>query len=93
LLFRTRLRHLALTGAALATVVAALPPAAAADSRDRHPSGGGLSAVIRYTEHGGECCANGVEVRRAASVEPGPAPAGVPLLHSGAHTARSRPSQ
>jgi acyl-homoserine-lactone acylase len=52
LLFRTRLRHLALTGAALATVVAALPPAAAADSRDRHPSGGGLSAVIRYTEHG-----------------------------------------
>lgn len=53
MLFRTRLRRLALTGAALATVVAALPPAAAADSRDRHdrhPSGGGLSAVIRYTE-------------------------------------------
>jgi hypothetical protein len=93
LLFSTRLRRLGLTGVALLTAAPALPPAAAADSRDRHLSGGGPSAVIRYTEHGGECCANGVEVRRAASVEPGPAPAGVPLLHSGAHTARSRPSQ
>lgn len=52
LLFRTRLRHLALTGAALATVVASLPPATAADSRERHLSGGGLSAVIRYAVHG-----------------------------------------
>ncbi|MEW2082682.1 penicillin acylase family protein [Streptomyces sp. NPDC005283] len=55
LLFRTRLRRLALTLTALVTAAAALPQAAAADSRDRpdrHPSGGGLSAVIRYTEHG-----------------------------------------
>ncbi|MCX4825409.1 penicillin acylase family protein [Streptomyces sp. NBC_01142] len=55
LLFRTRLRRLALTGIALLTAAAVLPPTAAADPRDRHdrhPSGGGLSAVIRYTEHG-----------------------------------------
>jgi acyl-homoserine-lactone acylase len=55
LFFRTRLRRLAPVGAALAALVAALPPAAVADSADRpdrHPSGGGLSAVIRYTEHG-----------------------------------------
>lgn len=55
MLFRTRLRRLALTLTALVTAAAALPQAAAADSRDRpdrHPSGGGLSAVIRYTEHG-----------------------------------------
>ncbi|MFF4232024.1 penicillin acylase family protein [Streptomyces sp. NPDC001820] len=55
MLFRTRLRRLSLTGVALLTAAATLPPAAAADSRDghdRHPSGGGLSAVIRYTEHG-----------------------------------------
>lgn len=55
MLFRTRLRRLILTCTVLVTAAAALPPAAAADSRDRpdrHPSGGGLSAVIRYTEHG-----------------------------------------
>ncbi|MFI1393526.1 penicillin acylase family protein [Streptomyces sp. NPDC020681] len=55
LLFRTRLRRLGLTAVALVTAAAALPPSAAADSRDRddrHPSGHGLSAVIRYTEHG-----------------------------------------
>ncbi|WP_328863323.1 penicillin acylase family protein [Streptomyces sp. NBC_00306] len=37
------------------TAAAALPSAAVADSgdrHDRHPSGGGLSAVVRYTEHG-----------------------------------------
>ncbi|NWF25430.1 penicillin acylase family protein [Streptomyces sp. PKU-EA00015] len=44
--------RLALTGVALLTAAAALPPPAAADDRDRRPSGGGLSAVIRYTEHG-----------------------------------------
>ncbi|MEX0172367.1 penicillin acylase family protein [Streptomyces sp. LMG1-1-1.1] len=51
---RIRLRHLALTGAALAVVTASLPGAAAADSGDRgrHPSDRGLSAVIRYTEYG-----------------------------------------
>ncbi|MGP9022417.1 penicillin acylase family protein [Streptomyces sp. BR1] len=39
---------------ALFTVAASLSPAAAAENRDRdrHPSGGGLSAVIRYTEYG-----------------------------------------
>ncbi|WP_351224500.1 penicillin acylase family protein [Streptomyces sp. NPDC002133] len=55
MLFRTRLRHLVLAGLALVTATASLPPAAAAGSRDqdRHrPSGGGLSAVIRYTEYG-----------------------------------------
>ncbi|MGI5400926.1 penicillin acylase family protein [Streptomyces sp. CA-135486] len=55
MLFRTRLRRLALTGIALVTATSALPPAAAADfpdRHDRHPSGGGLSAVIRYTEYG-----------------------------------------
>ncbi|MFE5978764.1 penicillin acylase family protein [Streptomyces wedmorensis] len=51
---RTRLKHLALTGAALAVVTASLPGAAVADSGDRggHPSDRGLSAVIRYTEYG-----------------------------------------
>ncbi|MFF3341961.1 penicillin acylase family protein [Streptomyces flavidovirens] len=53
---RTRLRHLALTSIALVTAAAALPPATAgaddAGSRDRHPSSGKLSALIRYTEHG-----------------------------------------
>ncbi|MFG3040869.1 penicillin acylase family protein [Streptomyces sp. NPDC048330] len=51
---RTRLKHLALAGAALAVVTASLPGAAAADSGDRghHPSDRGLSAVIRYTEYG-----------------------------------------
>ncbi|MEV4941678.1 penicillin acylase family protein [Streptomyces zaomyceticus] len=53
-MFRTRLRRPALTGAALAVVVATLPGAAAADSGDRghHPSDRGLSAVVRYTEYG-----------------------------------------
>ncbi|MET9377392.1 penicillin acylase family protein [Streptomyces sp. NPDC002992] len=52
--FRTRLRHLVLAGAALATVTASLPAAAVADSGERHhrPSDRGLSAVIRYTEYG-----------------------------------------
>ncbi|GGU94600.1 penicillin amidase [Streptomyces litmocidini] len=51
---RTRLKHLALAGAALAVVTASLPGAAAADSggRERHPADRGLSAVIRYTEYG-----------------------------------------
>ncbi|WP_229902056.1 penicillin acylase family protein [Streptomyces zaomyceticus] len=53
-MFRTRLRRPALTGAALAVVVATLPGAAVADSGDRghHPSDRGLSAVVRYTEYG-----------------------------------------
>ncbi|MGW0549649.1 penicillin acylase family protein [Streptomyces altiplanensis] len=58
--FRTRLKRLTLTGIALVTAAAVLPPAAAgaasgttdAGSRDRHPSSGRLSALIRYTEHG-----------------------------------------
>ncbi|MET9438575.1 penicillin acylase family protein [Streptomyces sp. NPDC006551] len=51
---RTRLKQLALTCAALATVTASLPAAAVADSGDRHhrPSERSLSAVIRYTEFG-----------------------------------------
>ncbi len=51
---RTRMRRLGLTCIALLTATASLPPAAAADDhgRERHPSGGGLSAVIRYTEYG-----------------------------------------
>ncbi|MFJ8668711.1 penicillin acylase family protein [Streptomyces sp. NPDC093600] len=51
---RTRLKQLALTGAALATVTASLPAAAVADSGGRHhrPTERGLSAVIRYTEYG-----------------------------------------
>ncbi|MCX4986268.1 penicillin acylase family protein [Streptomyces sp. NBC_00572] len=51
---RTRLKHLALTGAALAVVTATLPGAAVADSggRSHHPLDRGLSAVIRYTEYG-----------------------------------------
>ncbi|MFD9612835.1 penicillin acylase family protein [Streptomyces sp. NPDC059083] len=51
---RTRLKRLALTGAALAVVTASLPGAAAAEpgGREHHPSDRGLSAVIRYTEYG-----------------------------------------
>lgn len=52
-MLRTRpiLRRVALTGAALLATTAAIPQAAAATG-DAGPSGGGLSAVIRYTEHG-----------------------------------------
>ncbi|MDQ0989070.1 penicillin acylase family protein [Streptomyces sp. V3I7] len=50
---RMRVKRLAVLAAALLTAGSALP-AAAAQSRDRqeHPSHGGLSAVIRYTEYG-----------------------------------------
>ncbi|MFC5805256.1 penicillin acylase family protein [Streptomyces formicae] len=52
-LARTRTRQLLLAGLALVAAAASLPPTAAAGPRDRHhPSAGGLSAVIRYTEHG-----------------------------------------
>ncbi|MFI5980152.1 penicillin acylase family protein [Streptomyces sp. NPDC051555] len=56
--FRTRpaLRRIALTGAALLAAAAAVPPAAASAAADagaaRAPSGGGLSALVRYTENG-----------------------------------------
>ncbi|MFF5973560.1 penicillin acylase family protein [Streptomyces sp. NPDC012769] len=52
--FPTRLRRLTLVGAALATVTASLPAAAAADPAGltHRPSDRGLSAVIRYTEYG-----------------------------------------
>lgn len=49
---RKRLRILAVSGLALFTVSASLPPASALTTRTHHPSGGGLSAVIRYTEYG-----------------------------------------
>lgn len=49
---RNRLRILAVPGLALFTVSASLPPASALSPRTHHPSGGGLSAVIRYTEYG-----------------------------------------
>ncbi|MFB7847642.1 MULTISPECIES: penicillin acylase family protein [unclassified Streptomyces] len=50
---RNRLRLLAISGLALFTVSASLPPAAAdGPHRSHHPSGGGLSATIRYTEYG-----------------------------------------
>ncbi|MGD1220815.1 penicillin acylase family protein [Streptomyces krungchingensis] len=50
---RTRLRRFVVTAVALLTASATLP-AAAAERQDRqeHPSHGGLSAVIRYTEYG-----------------------------------------
>ncbi|MER6671865.1 penicillin acylase family protein [Streptomyces sp. NPDC000983] len=50
---RTRLRRFAIAALALLTAGAGLP-ASAAEHRDRgeHPSHGGLSAVIRYTEYG-----------------------------------------
>lgn len=52
-MLRTRpiLRRVALTGVALLATTAAIPQAAAATG-DAGPSGGGLSAVIRYTENG-----------------------------------------
>ncbi|MFJ5720868.1 penicillin acylase family protein [Streptomyces sp. NPDC093149] len=49
---RNRLGLLAISGLALFTVSASLPPAPADGSRTHRPSGGGLSAVIRYTEYG-----------------------------------------
>ncbi|MFH8516242.1 penicillin acylase family protein [Streptomyces gelaticus] len=49
---RNRLRLLAISGLALFTVSTSLPPAAADASRSHRPSGGGLSATIRYTEYG-----------------------------------------
>ncbi|MCY0935616.1 penicillin acylase family protein [Streptomyces sp. H34-S4] len=48
---RPLLRRVALTGAALLAAASAIPEAAAQD-RGSGPSGGGLSAVIRYTENG-----------------------------------------
>ncbi|MFD5986205.1 acylase [Streptomyces cyaneofuscatus] len=51
--FRNRLRLFAVSGLALFTVSASLPPAAASGAAEaRHPSGGGLSATVRYTEYG-----------------------------------------
>lgn len=53
LTLRNRLRLLGVAGLALFTVSASLPPATASGAQEtRHPSGGGLSAVIRYTEYG-----------------------------------------
>ncbi|MFC3572148.1 penicillin acylase family protein [Streptomyces yaanensis] len=50
---RTRLRRLAVTAAVLFTTGAAVPAATAdQSSRQEHPTHGGLSAVIRYTEYG-----------------------------------------
>ncbi|MDH6220828.1 acyl-homoserine lactone acylase PvdQ [Streptomyces pseudovenezuelae] len=50
---RTRLRRLAIAAVALLTASTALPAAAAErHSHQEHPSHGGLSAVIRYTEYG-----------------------------------------
>ncbi|MEU9414810.1 penicillin acylase family protein [Streptomyces sp. NPDC048272] len=45
-------RRVALVGAALLAAAAASPQATAAADAERGPSGGGLSAVIRYTENG-----------------------------------------
>ncbi|MFD5684777.1 penicillin acylase family protein [Streptomyces bacillaris] len=51
--FRNRLRLFAVSGLALFTVSASLPPAAASGAPEaRHPKGGGLSATVRYTEYG-----------------------------------------
>ncbi|MFF5127168.1 penicillin acylase family protein [Streptomyces syringium] len=50
--FRHRLRALTVGGLALLTAATALPASAAAPDRTDRPSGGGLSAVIRYTEYG-----------------------------------------
>ncbi|MER7761063.1 penicillin acylase family protein [Streptomyces sp. NPDC097619] len=50
---RIRLRRVALCGVAVLAVTAAVPPAGAAPPPDSaRLSGGGLSAVIRYTEYG-----------------------------------------
>ncbi len=51
--FRNGLRLFAVSGLALFTVSASLPPAAASGAPEaRHPKGGGLSATVRYTEYG-----------------------------------------
>lgn len=52
MLIRHRLRALTVGGLALLTAATALPASAAAPDRTDRPSGGGLSAVIRYTEYG-----------------------------------------
>ncbi|WP_210592934.1 penicillin acylase family protein [Streptomyces sp. GESEQ-35] len=50
---RTRLRRFVVAAVALLTATTALPAAAAErQSPQQHPSHGGLSAVIRYTEYG-----------------------------------------
>jgi acyl-homoserine-lactone acylase len=50
---RTRLRRFVVTAVTLLTATASLPSAAARQQgRQEHPSHGGLSAVIRYTEYG-----------------------------------------
>ncbi|MFC9843487.1 penicillin acylase family protein [Streptomyces sp. NPDC060223] len=50
---RTRLRRFAITAVTLLMAAAALPSAAAQQQgSQQHPSRGGLSAVIRYTEYG-----------------------------------------
>ncbi|WP_327715244.1 penicillin acylase family protein [Streptomyces sp. NBC_00490] len=50
---RTRLRRILVAAVALLTATAALPAAAAeGHNRQQHPSHGGLSATIRYTEYG-----------------------------------------
>ncbi|MEV1083971.1 penicillin acylase family protein [Streptomyces sp. NPDC050211] len=50
---RTRFRRLLVAAVALLTATAALPAAAAdRQSPQQHPSHGGLSAVMRYTEYG-----------------------------------------
>src|SRR5882757_1933628 len=50
---RTRLRRFAITAVTLLTAAASLPSAAAQQQgSQQHPSRGGLSAVIRYTEYG-----------------------------------------
>ncbi len=49
---RQRVRRFVLLGTALLTAAATASPSPAAARDDRHPSGGGLSATIRYTEYG-----------------------------------------
>ncbi|MDX3571309.1 penicillin acylase family protein [Streptomyces sp. ID05-47C] len=54
---RTRLRRIVVAAVALLTAATGTLPATAADrpddrSRKEHPSAGGLSAVVRYTEYG-----------------------------------------
>ncbi|MGW7202270.1 penicillin acylase family protein [Streptomyces sp. NPDC054837] len=50
---RTRLRRILVAAVALLTAMSALPAAAAeGQNRQQHPSHGGLSATIRYTEYG-----------------------------------------